>query len=330
MLGIQKLEHLCRPLETTPKRLARVLEHPERFIDELVLIDPAKPYKPRDVIDVRGPVRLFQNFLYHRVLLPKLAPSVCSHGGIRGRSIKTNALKHTSSSFVFKADISNFYPSVHRQRVYHLFSRRLSCSPDVARACTKLCTYKHHLALGLVTSPLLADQVLCPIDRRIDAACKQAGLIYTRFVDDITISGPYDLGKSGFARLVEHILNEHGFVANPEKHEYGNRNDGYCITGIRIRRGRVDVAKDYAVELERKLDDAASLSRADEFVGPYLTYNQLRGKTQFVCWVNPARRFRLRRKLSSINWSQHRQEAKRRGLVAAKPKLVKKKLSYYS
>lgn len=323
MLGIQKIEHLCRPLETRPGRLNRVLDRVEDFVEELLLIDPEKPHKPRGVIDARGTLRHLQNRLYRRVLLPKFWPSPSSHGGIRGRSIKTNILEHVKSSYVFKADIADFYPSIHRKRVYRLFVERLDCSPDVARACTRLCTYNHQLALGLVTSPLLADQVLQVVDERIRGACRKMGLAYTRFVDDITISGAYDLKQSGLPSLIEQILEEHGFRANIDKHLFGELSKS-CVTGLRIRKGRLDVSSEYARALDGQLKDAGSLAAGGRFEGPFYTANQLRGRIQFVAWVNPGRRRRLLRKFTSIPWLRHREEAVARGLVASKPKLVSK------
>ena len=110
-----------------------------------------------------------------RFSCPSCSVSDFSHGGVRGRHIKTNVEPHLKSTFVFTTDISNFYPTISHNRVYRLFSRDFCCSPDVAESAPRLCTYKHHLALGLITSPILADQVIAPIDARIGGV-PQGGL----------------------------------------------------------------------------------------------------------------------------------------------------------
>lgn len=322
MLSIRQTKHLARALDTSVERLSRVLETVDSYYEELLLVDPKKPEKQRTVINVRGELRRLQTQFYRKVLLPKLTPTVYSHGGVRGRSIKTNAQPHLESHFLFKTDISDFYPSVHSKRVYSLFADSLQCSPDVARLCTRLCTFRHHLALGLITSPILADQILSRVDRRLGGACQKAGLVYTRYVDDITISGVFDLEHSGFPALVERILRQDGFEANPAKHVFGRLADGTSITNLRRVRGHLDVKKEYADELERQLDDAARLARGDEFQGPYYRPNQILGRVRFVCWVNPGRRRRLIRKSRSIQWELVQANARELGLEAVTKKLV--------
>lgn len=324
MLNIRQSKHLFTLLDTTPSQVSTVLENAGSYYEELLLRDPLRPKKPRPVVNVTGMMRLLQSRLYRRVLLPKLEPSLHSHGGVRGRSIKTNVQPHVGSAFAFKTDISDFYPSIHYRRVYKLFAERFGCSPDVARICTKICTYKHHLALGLICSPILADQVLSRVDRRIGGACAKAGLVYTRFVDDVAISGPFDLEQSGFAKLVEEILLKDGFTVNPDKHVFGRLTDNkLSITSLREVRGHLDVRREYLDELVRQIDDAASLARDDEFHGPYYTSGQILGRVRFVCWINPGRRKDLIRRFRSVNWKTVRIIARKREYEVTKKTLSK-------
>ena len=325
MLRIRQVKHLAHRLGVTVKVLEKVAETPKRWCEELELHDPARPTKKRDVLNVRGQLREMQSRMLRNVLLPALPVSEFSHGGVRGRNIKTNVEPHLKSPFVFTTDISAFFPSISNSRVYRLFAGAFECSPDVARFCTRLCTYEHHLALGLITSPILADQVLAEVDERIAEACRSAGLVYTRYVDDLTISGSFDLQRSGFPGLFERILMEHGLHINPDKHCLG-RITGVPITKIRVNRGHLDVRREYLAEVERQLADAARLAAGGQFNGPYYTQGQLCGRVQFVCWVNPSRRRTLVRQFRAIRWDKVSEEAKRRGLVASKKSLTKRTL----
>ena len=323
VINIRQVKHLAARTGFTTDRLHEIADRTDSFCEELILLDPAKPEKERKVLDVRGDLRRFQERLLRSVLMPKLTPSSYSHGGIHERHIKTNILPHCHSTFVFTADISNFYPTVSRNRVYRLFIERFGCTPDVARICTRLCTYRHHLALGLITSPFLAEQILLPIDQRIASACLKARLVYTRYVDDLSISGRFDLEKSGFETAVSEILRDHGFNIHPAKVCFGRLASGTPITKITIRRGHPDVRREYLDELDRQLDDAINLANGREFAGPYFTRNQIAGRLQFVCWINPGRRRSLLAKFNTVPWQNAKEEAARRKLVVAKKQLVK-------
>jgi hypothetical protein len=156
------------------------------------------------------------------------------------------------------------------------------------------------------------------VDRRIGTLCKKSNLTYTRFVDDISISGPFDLERSGFATLVEKILTQDGFKVNPLKHRFGKFSKDATITSLREVRGHLDVKKEYLTELVRQLSDAASLARDEEFVGPYYTPGQLLGRVRFVAWVNPGRRKELMRRFRSIRWGLVKANAAKRSLVASR------------
>jgi RNA-directed DNA polymerase len=276
MLNVRSVRCLARIMGVSAEALWRGTSSAEVDHREMLLIDPRKPEKVRTVLDVFGMRRNLLDRLYSRLLLKRLTPSVHSHGGVRGRSIVSNAIAHKESIHVYKADISNFYPTIHRKRVYEAFARKFGCSPDVASICTRLCTHRHHLALGLTTSPILADQIIGRLDERIGAACKKECLIYTRYVDDITISGKFDLQQSGFVNLISRIVEQDGFRINSGKNIFGKLADGLTITSLRIKRGRLDVQQEYCEEVERQIKDARILiDSPDFFVGPYYTPNQI-------------------------------------------------------
>jgi RNA-directed DNA polymerase len=313
MFPIYRATELADYLSTTVAEIETILSEPELYYEELVLIDPRKSDRePRPVLSAKKPLSTLQSRFYNRILLPALSPSLHSHGGTKGRSIKTNAQPHLKSDFVLKTDISNFYPSIHDRRVYRFFRDRLGCPAAVAEICCRLCTHKHELSLGLCTSPILADQLLTTVDHRISAACQKLGLVYTRYVDDITISGSFNLKGSGVQRLVARILNNHGFAAKKSKTD-AKPNGKITITGVRVKRGKLDVDKLYADELERQIADAKSLADDGTFAGPYYTRRQILGRIQFVGWVNPGRERMLRYAFNRVSWMRAKENAISRG-----------------
>ena len=325
MLGIKQPRQLAARLGVSLQVINETAKDPSQFVQELILQDPREPTKLREVIDITGNLRILQHRIHRRILLPKLIPSEYSHGGVRGKHIKSNVFPHLGSTFAFATDISSFYPSIHHTRVYRLF-RELDCAPDVARLLTRLCTHDNHLALGLPTSPILADQIMRVVDERIGCACKCAGLVYSRFVDDITISGNYSLAPTdcGVPKLIAKILGEHGLAIQRRKHRHGRLADGFTITSLVIRNGHIDVSGRLLEQLEAQFADARALAMGLLPIGLYYTYSQLRGRIEFVAWINRSRRAALLKKLRSIDWASVSKNAQELGLKRSKPKLIRK------
>src|SRR5262249_5116134 len=118
---------------------------------------------------------------------------------------------HIGQQFVYTADIKKFFPGIHHSSVRRLFLR-LGCSEEVATLLTRICTFDYHLAQGFVTSLILADQAFGLADERILRLCEAKKLVYTRFVDDLTLSGPFDLEQSGIPTTIATILYKTGFA----------------------------------------------------------------------------------------------------------------------
>lgn len=322
LICIRQEKHLARHLGLDLQVLRHLAESGDSYCEELLLHDPAKPDKDRQVVDVTGPLRRAQKRIQRTILLPKLVASAHSFGGVRGRHIKMNAEKHMRSQFAFTCDITDFYPSIHSKRLYKFLVEDQGCSPDVARLLTRLCTHRHHLALGLITSPLLAEQFLKPVDKRIARMAKEAGIEYTRYVDDITLSGPFDLRRSGFPGTIKSILKTYGFAANNAKDQFGRIGEPeVLITKLRVNRGHLDVSRKYYDELCRSLHDLRSLGVGGDFLGPYYTNGQMWGRVEFVSWVNHGRRRQLRRLFGLVNWSRARDEAFNRSLAVSRKML---------
>ena len=87
--------------------------------------------------------------------------------------------------------------------------------------------------------------------------CSRNGLVYTRYVDDITLSGSYPIVSGSVPRLVREIIGSCGFKLNTSKDDDGRLSDGKCITKLRINRGRVDVRPDYLAAIHLQLNHAA-------------------------------------------------------------------------
>jgi len=303
---------------------SEIVEATEQYDDFVAVYRLVGAKKERQVLGTHGVLRKVQNRLLDRAFRSLLTPSDFSHGGIRGRSIKTNVSAHGASRFVYKADVADFYPSITHNRVFHFF-RTLGWPEEVARTCTRLCTYQYHLALGLVTSPILADQIFTPIDARIAGACKDADIIYTRYVDDITLSAAYDLDPNlcGVPSLIGRVLNEHGFCAKRDKEVHARIDDPTVpITGVCIRHRHLSATPDFYDRIDNALKVAEELQANKTLECEFFPEQHVRGQIVFAAWLNPGRARPFFRRFRRINWEIATNHAIAAGILAEKPRLV--------
>jgi RNA-directed DNA polymerase len=138
----------------------------------------------------------------------------CVQGGVKNKSVISNALPHVGQTIVFSIDIKNFFPSVSPTRVVRIF-RSIGFGEEAAEILTKLTTWQFQLPQGTHTSTAIANLSLGEIDKRIRTLSTMHGFAYTRYVDDLTLSGGYRILK--FRGLLQRIVESDGFSVKPEK-----------------------------------------------------------------------------------------------------------------
>jgi hypothetical protein len=228
---------------------------------------------------------------------------ICQHayGAVKGRSIKDNAFAHANAPYIIKLDIRDFYPSIRYKKVYDFFIDQ-ECTPDVARILTLLTTRNHSLPLGVSTSPMLADQIVRAIDVRISGMAAKAGLTYTRYVDDITISGNFPVKP--FSELVMTIIRQAGFRIKKKKLEMYEPGDGKerIITGVGVHNGTTLVPQNYFEALKSELQNALEQSQHQKINGHFDTRQQYLGKIGYVRWIDPNAGQELLRIYRKVKW----------------------------
>ena len=302
MISVWRMKKLAGLLGLPVTDVKEAIAEKNRFCRKFCLHDPRPKGKDRIVLVVHGKLRRVQDRLYNRVLLRYLRPSDYSFGGVKGRSIKDNAGKHLANQFLFTTDISQFYPTISHHKVFRFFRKSLGWPDEGSSICTQICTYDGHLALGLVTSPMLADQILRPLDSQIAEACGRYGVTYTRYVDDITLSAGFRIKDSPLPDIVRRLLAEHGFKAKTEKTLEGEATGAdMAVTKLRLKGDHLDVRKEYIAALEDQIQAARDLAAGRVPKTPFWPEATVYGRVRFVLWVNPGRRDLLAR-VRSVDW----------------------------
>ena len=209
------------------------------------------------------------------------------HGARKKRSAITNALPHRFAEALVQTDIKDFFPSIMSGAVYEMFRSLQGCSPDVARALTRLTTFKGSLPQGAPTSPRVATLVLLPVVHRIEHLVKSRGGVASIYIDDITVSGVKE--PRVVLKKLCRIHETSGQRAHPNKSVVVGVREEKVVTGVADGHGTADAPKSLVRDIRKAMRDLAD--------GDNSVVDSLEGKIQHLKRLNPGSAKQWRRKL---------------------------------
>ena len=305
------LQHYRVSARLSPSGAVRVLEAP----------------KPR--------LKALQRTLLARVL-HAVPPHDAAHGFRPGRSVATYAAPHAGRAVVIRMDLEGFFASVSAGRVYGIL-RTAGYPEPVAHCLAGLATTvlprrlwesvprpvdpalldahwrlgrrlaAPHLPQGAPTSPVLANLAAFRLDVRLAAVADSWGGRYTRYADDLALSGgrSWGRGTSRLLDLVAEVVHEEGFRVNERKTAVlpraGRQVLGGLVVNERPHVSRAEVDRLRAV-LHNCVRDGPSTQDRDgrgDLLRAHLT-----GRVAWVAQHDPARGARLRAQLDAVDWTR--------------------------
>ena len=170
-------------------------------------------------------------------------------GGIDDESVVTNAKPHIGQDVVGNFDVKDFFPSTPEDRVTKLF-RDGGMATTAAELVAALCGFEGHLPQGAPTSTCLGNLAFLPVDARLLFLIRRHGFIYTRFVDDLTISGEnvlrsfkgtviQEIGRGGYRTSLAALL---------------GRNEPQIVTGLIVNE-KLRPSTEFIQQLKRDIRD---------------------------------------------------------------------------
>ena len=147
-------------------------------------------------------------------------------------SIADNARQHIRRNFVGNTDIENFFGSITQtQVVKHLHANGFDVGSSTL--ISKLVTKDAVLPQGASTSPIISNSLLFNFDNQVAAICKNNNLVYTRYADDIVVSGD---NKGAILVLIDFVkmelLQTYGLRINVEKTRVSSKHGQQKVTGL--------------------------------------------------------------------------------------------------
>ncbi len=178
----------------------------------------------------------------------------------------TDAVRpHCNSEFIFKTDISNFFPSINAKAVSHTLSKYCenihSVDPEEIREnidrIVYLCTIDNHVPVGFSCSPSISNFCFYDYDNIIESYCNENGYIYSRYSDDLIISSQNEMDKDMIINDLSIILSSDEFLKlsiNYKKTKLITKKYERKILGISILNdGKMTVSKATKTDIEVKL-----------------------------------------------------------------------------
>lgn len=249
--------------------------------------------KERTIHNPQAPLKTLQSRIQER-LLRLIELPVCVQGGVRGRSAISNSALHVGQQVVVAIDIRDFFPSVTDKRVFQIWREQLGFGRDASALLTRLTTFDKQLPQGAPTSTTLANLALLPADAEI-RACLAEGLTYSRFVDDITVSGGREAADAISA--IAKTLSRYGLKIHrtSEKCRVMRSGSRQVVTGLGVN-ARVSVPHNHYRRIRaavRQLEEAMP----DEQRGLLAT---VRGHVQWLRQVNAVRGEKLLARIEAV------------------------------
>lgn len=180
----------------------------------------------------------------------------------KGVNIRDAVLPHANNRYFYQTDLANFFGSITKNLVKSALTTRLGDVPisdlqNFIPLILDLVTYEDNLPLGFPTSPTISNICLYDFDTELATRCDQMSISYTRYADDIILSGNDEAALKQLAVTVENLLKEHvdqNININASKTRYLQRGQKIKLLGLVVLpNGQISIDKLYKNEIETLL-----------------------------------------------------------------------------
>jgi hypothetical protein len=189
------LYEIARGVGLSASDVARVIsDAPARY--KVFSIRKKRGVGTRTISQPSPPLKLIQRYLVSNVL-NSLPISLAAFAYRPEINIGLNARRHLGSKFLLKLDFKDFFASIEprdllsRLQHFEWLSQQNQTILTQALYWRSLGRLKLSLAIGAPSSPTISNIVMYQLDEAIAERARRAGIVYTRYADDMTFSGNY-------------------------------------------------------------------------------------------------------------------------------------------
>ena len=215
----------------------------------------------------------------------------------RGLSIVDNARPHVGKRVVMNVDIAGFFPNTN----FWLIRRAIDIampkwiSEPTRRLATDICAFGGVLPIGAPTSPAIANIVLLPVDRAISRVAIRNKLSYTRYADDITLSGD---DPTHILPFIRDVIKGLGYELDSKKTNIFRRGRRQIVTGLVVN-DKVSVPRSVRKRLRAAIHRVGCEQSSERLTWHQRTMSiqELQGRIAFTGVAHPNEAADLAKKL---------------------------------
>jgi RNA-directed DNA polymerase len=201
-LSLQMSENdIARIIQSAPMRY-KVYAIPKKDgIGTRIIAQPAR--------EVKSIQRFIVSEILHELPIHRFAMAY-----VEGKSIRNNAALHMKNRVIMKLDFKDFFHSL----VYKDLDRTLrdarfdTILPSEWRHLENILFWYNKwagrkcLSIGAPSSPFISNIIMERMDRLFHEICRESSVVYTRYADDITLSGDEIESMIGVEREIRRIV----------------------------------------------------------------------------------------------------------------------------
>lgn len=310
---IASLESLSSALDVPINTLRDLAKNQSENYHEFIITIEKKDgtSKERFIKEPKFLLKKVQKRINSRILSKVEYPSYL-HGGIKDkknpRDYYSNALSHVKSYVTISMDVRSFYPSISKDEVIKVFRYFFNFSTDVSNLLSDIVTFDNKVPQGSPTSSYLANLIFFDNEYKLVDTFRKQGLIYTRLLDDITISSPKELESRKIEEIKRKIINmikEKDLKLNKKKTTIVSKKNSHqlmYVTGLWVNHSSPKCNREERRNIRAsvkkcELDFLSSNGVTKEY---HKTWNEISGKVAKLQRVGHVQALKLRERLSNI------------------------------
>lgn len=221
-------KELALAIGISARLLTLITKFPEKHYRQFTI--PKANGSERSISSPKVFLKVIQYWLNDYILCRLPVHQSC-YSFLPNTSIADNAVLHVGMRYVGSIDVENYFGSIRTAAVEWLL-KKTGYTTSLARIVSRLATLNDALPQGAPSSPAISNAYLFSFDESLTQWCARHKCNYSRYADDISISGnDIEVVKAGLDRA-KVLLGRFKLTVNHEKTRIQSRGGQQIVTGL--------------------------------------------------------------------------------------------------